>query len=88
MVLTGYFVLEWHCTFRANYKVNIFIDMDDEQFSEELTDLLSKLKKGHSWDADRVLNLNDAERDIFMAAADKSGKVRKKEFADLIKRRG
>ena len=61
--------------------------MDDEQFSEELTDLLSKLKKGHSWDADRVLNLSDAERDIFMAAADKSGKVRKKEFADLIKGR-
>ena len=52
--------------------------MDDEQFSEELTDLLSKLKKGHSW---------DAERDIFMAAADKSGKIRKKEFADLMKGR-
>ena len=61
--------------------------MDDEQFSEELTDLLSKLKKGHSWDEDRVLNLSDAERDIFMAAADKSGKVRKKEFADLMKGR-
>ena len=61
--------------------------MDEEQFSEELTDLLSKLKKGHSWDADRVLNLSDAERDIFMAAADKSGKIRKKEFADLMKGR-
>ena len=61
--------------------------MNEEQFSEELTDLLSKLKKGHSWDADRVLNLSDAERDIFMAAADESRKVRKKEFADLMKGR-
>ena len=59
----------------------------DQQFSDELTDLLTKLKKGHSWDANCVLNLSDAERDIFMAAADKSGKVRKKEFADLMKGR-
>ena len=61
--------------------------MDEEQYSEELTDLLSRLNKGHTWGAYRVLNLSDAERDIFMAAADKSGKVRKKEFADLIKGR-
>jgi hypothetical protein len=59
--------------------------MDEEQFSEELTDILSRLKKGHGWDADRVLNLSDVERDIFMAAADKSRKIRKKEFADLMK---
>ena len=32
-----------------------------------------------------MLNLSDAERDIFMAATDESGKVRKKEFADLMK---
>ena len=77
----------WNYTFKAIYKVNIFVDKDEEQYSEELTDLLSRLNKGHMWDANQVLNLSDAERDIFMAAADKSGKVRKKEFADLIKGR-
>ena len=87
MVLTGYFVLVWNYTFKAIYKVNIFVDMDEEQYSEELTDLLSRLNKGHTWGANRVLNLSDAERDIFMAAADESGKVRKKDFADLIKGR-
>ena len=61
--------------------------MDEEQYSEELTDLLSRLNKGHTWGANRVLNLSDVECDIFMVAADESGKVRKKEFADLIKGR-
>ena len=57
------------------------------EHSEELTDLLKRLQKGYTWGANLVLNLSDAERDIFMAAADKSGKVRKKEFADLMKGR-
>ena len=83
----GYFILVWNYTFKAIYKVNIFVDMDEEQYSEELTDLLSRLNKGHTWGANRVLNLSDVERDIFMAAADESGKVRKKEFADLMKGR-
>ena len=87
MVLTGYFVLVWNYTFKAIYKVNIFVDMDEEQYSEELTDLLRRLNKGHTWGANRVLNLSDAERDIFMAAADERGKVRKKEFAELMKGR-
>jgi len=87
VVLTGYFVLVWNYTFKAIYKVNIFVDMDEEQYSEELTDLPSRLNKGHTWGENRVLNLSDTERDIFMAAADESGKVRKKEFADLMKGR-
>ena len=85
MVLTGYFVLVWNYTFKAIYKVNIFVDMDEEQYSEELTDLLTRLNKGHTWGANRVLNLSDAEREIFMAAANEASKIRKKEFADLIK---
>ena len=59
--------------------------MDEQEYSSKLTELLSRLNKGHTWGANRVLNLSDAERDVFMAAADKRGKVRKKEFADLIK---
>ena len=86
MVLTGYFVLVWNYTFKAVYKINIFVDMDEEQYSEEL-DLLRRLNKGHTWGANRVLNLSDAERDIFMEAADESEKVRKKEFTDLMKGR-
>ena len=86
MVLTGYFVLVWNYTFKAVYKINIFVDMDEEQYSEEL-DLLRRLNKGHTWGANQVLNLSDAERDIFMAAADESRKIRKKEFADLMKGR-
>ena len=57
----------------------------DQQFSDELTDLLTKLKKGHSWYADRVLNLSDAERDIFMEASAKESKVRKSQFTEMIK---
>ena len=48
MVLTGYFVLVWNYTFKAIYKVNIFVDMDEEQYSEKLTDLLSRFNKGHT----------------------------------------
>ncbi len=59
--------------------------MDEEKYSEELTDLLRRLNNGHTWGANRVLNLSDAERDIFMAATNEASKIRKKEFADLIK---
>ena len=51
--------------------------------SEELTDLLKRLQKGYTWGANLVLNLSDAERDIFMEASDKASKDRKKVFADL-----
>ena len=40
MVLTGYFVSVWNYTFKAIYKVDIFIDMDEPQYSEELTKLM------------------------------------------------
>ena len=81
----GYFVLVWNYTFRTIYKVNIFVHMDEQEYSEELTDLLLRLNKGHTQGTNRVLNLSDAERDIFMAAADENGKIRKNEFADLMK---
>ena len=55
------------------------------EHSEELTDLLKKLQKGYTWGANLVLNLSDAERDIFMEASAKASKVRKKEFTEMIK---
>ena len=42
----GYFVLVWNYTIGAIYKVDIFMDMDEDQISKELTELLSKLNKG------------------------------------------
>ena len=61
--------------------------MDEQEYSEELTELLRRLNKGPTWGANRVLNLSDAERNIFMAAADESGKIRKKKFAYIMKGR-
>ena len=55
------------------------------EHSEELTDLLKRLQKGYTWGANLVLNLSDAERDIFMEASAKASKTRKKEFAEMIK---
>ena len=58
----------------------------DQQFSDELTDLLAKLKKGHRVDMGRVVHgLSDVEREIFMSALDIKGKTQQKEFAELIK---
>ena len=54
------------------------------EHSEELKDLLRRLKKGYTWGVNLVLNLSDAERNIFMEASDKASKDRKKVFADLI----
>ena len=59
--------------------------MDEEQYSEELIDLLKRLQKGYTWGANLVLNLSDAERDIFMEASAKASKVRKSEFTEMIK---
>ena len=59
--------------------------MDEQEYSEELMELLRRLNKGHTWGANRVLNLSDAERDIFMEASAKASKTRKKEFAEMIK---
>ena len=58
--------------------------MDEQEYSEELTELLRRLNKGHTWGANRVLNLSDAERDIFMAALEIKGNTQQKELADLI----
>ena len=59
--------------------------MDEPQYSEELIDLLKRLQKGYTWGANLVLNLSDAERDIFMEASAKASKVRKSEFTEMIK---
>ena len=55
------------------------------EHSEELIDLLRRLEKGYTWGANLVLNLSDAERDIFMEASAKASKVRKSEFTEMIK---
>ena len=55
------------------------------EHSEELTDLLKRLQKGYTWGANLVLNLSDAERDIFMEASAKVIKVRKIELTKMIK---
>ena len=85
MVLTGYFVLVWNYTIRAIYKVDIFIDMDEEQISKELTELLSKLNKGDRVDMGQVVHcLSDVERDIFFEALNQKGQ-RDKKYTDLMK---
>jgi len=85
VVLTGYFVLVWNYTIRAIYKVDIFIDMDEEQISKELTELLSKLNKGDRVDMGQVVHgLSDVERDIFFEALNQKGQ-RDKKYTDLMK---
>ena len=58
----------------------------DQQFSEELTNLLTKLKMGHNWIEQEVLALRASERAIFMEALEKKSKVKRTEFYDLIHR--
>ena len=85
MVLTGYFVSVWNYTIRAIYKVDIFMDMDEEEVSKELTILLSQLNKGDRVDMGQVVHgLSDVERDIFMEALNQKG-LRDKKYADLLK---
>ena len=85
MVLTGYFVLVWNYTIRAIYKVDIFMGMDEEEVSKELTILLSQLNKGDRVDMGQVVHgLSDVERDIFMEALNQKG-LRDKKYADLLK---
>ena len=58
----------------------------DQQFSDELTDLLAKLKKGHSVDMGKVIHsLSDVEREIFMKAMDQKNKKQRDEFEEMIK---
>ena len=71
--------------FRAFWKVDIFIYMDDKQFSPELTTLLSKLNKGHRYNNQQVLALRAPERAIFMEASAKKDRLQREEFAEMIK---
>ena len=58
----------------------------DQQFSDELTDLLTKLKKGHRVDMGKVIHgLSEVEREIFMKAMDQKNKKQRDEFEDMIK---
>ena len=58
----------------------------DQQFSDELTDLITKLKKGHRVDMGKVIHgLSDVEREIFMKAMDQKNKKQRDEFEEMIK---
>jgi len=58
----------------------------DQQFSDKLTDLLAKLKKGHRVDMGKVIHsLSDVEREIFMKAMDQKNKKQRDEFKEMIK---
>ena len=58
----------------------------DQQFSDELTDLLEKLKKGHRVGMGKVIHsLSDVEREIFMKAMDQKNKKQRDEFKEMIK---
>ena len=58
----------------------------DQQFTDELTDLLAKLKKDHRVDMGKVIySLSDVEREIFMKARDQKNKKQRGEFEEMIK---
>ena len=58
----------------------------DQKFTDELTDLLAKLKKGHRVDMGKVIHsLSDVEREIFMKAMDQKNKKQRDEFEEMIK---
>ena len=59
--------------------------MDEEQYSTELTTLLSKLNKGHRYNNQQVLALRAPERLIFTEAAEQKSRVNRQEFAEMIK---
>ena len=58
----------------------------DQQFSDKLTDLLTKLKEGHRVDMGKVIHgLSDVEREIFMKAMDQKNKKQRDKFEEMIK---
>ena len=65
--------------------IDIFICMDDKQYSTQLKTLLNRLHKYNRYDSQEVLALRAPERAIFMEAAEKKGKMQRAEFADIIK---
>ena len=86
MVLIKYFVPLCNYTIRAIYKIDIFMDMNEDELSNELTNLLTKLTKGHRIDMGKVIHsLSDIERDIFMKAMDQKNKKQINEFEKMIK---
>ena len=62
------------------------MNMNEDQLSDELTDLLTKLKKGHGVNMGKVIHsLSDVEREIFMKAMDQKNKKQRDEFEEMIK---
>ena len=62
------------------------MDMNKDLLSDQLTDLLTKLKKGHRVDMGKVIHsLSDVEREIFMKAMDQKNKKQRDEFEEMIK---
>ena len=58
----------------------------DQQFTDELTALLAKLKKGHRVDMGKVIHsLTDVEREILMKVMDQKNKKQRDEFEEMIK---
>ena len=61
------------------------MDMDEDQISKELIELLSKLNKGDRVDMGQVVHgLSDVERDIFFETLNQKGQ-RDKKYTDLMK---
>ena len=56
-MLIGYFISGWNCAFRVIYKVDIFVDMDEENISKDLTTLLPQLNKGARVDMGQVVHV-------------------------------
>ena len=59
--------------------------MNEDQFSPELTTLLSRLNKYQRYDYQQVLALRTPERAIFMEASAKKDRLQREEFAEMIK---
>ena len=59
--------------------------MNEDQFSPELTTLLSRLNKYNRYDSQQVLALRTPERAIFMEASAKKDRLQREEFAEMIK---
>ena len=65
--------------------VDIFICMDDKQYSTQLKTLLNRLHKYNRYDSQEVLALRAPERAIFYEASEEKGKMQRAEFAEMIK---
>ena len=59
--------------------------MNEDQFSPELTTLLSRLNKYNRYDSQAVHALRTDERAIFYEAAEEKEKLQREEFSKMIK---